>query len=211
MFSLQENFEEASFGLGFFTVFNFLSNEEIDSINQFASKQLPLKGSVYGDKDGNVPSFLRYEETTKPNQTRDSKIAWLDPKKDPAMVSLYKKIINKIIEVNQEHFKYNLTDLETLQYTIYNKGQYYKKHLDLSNELMAGNIMRKLSFSIQLSDSSDYEGGELCGYVGEKEIFAEKQKGSLTFFPSFLLHEVKPVTSGKRISLVGWVNGPRFT
>ena len=80
----------------------------------------------------------------------------------------------------------------------------------MGNELGIGNIQRKLSFTIQLSDEKDYDGGDLCCYVSEKLIEASKKKGSISFFPSFLLHEVKEVTRGKRCSLVGWVHGPRF-
>ena len=36
------------------------------------------------------------------------------------------------------------------------------------------------------------------------------EKGMITFFPSWLIHDVTPVTQGTRYSLVGWVNGPNF-
>jgi PKHD-type hydroxylase len=36
------------------------------------------------------------------------------------------------------------------------------------------------------------------------------KRGSIMFFPSFLLHRVAEVTEGKRKSLVGWVTGPKF-
>jgi PKHD-type hydroxylase len=32
----------------------------------------------------------------------------------------------------------------------------------------------------------------------------------MIFFPSFMLHEVKPVTEGLRKSIVVWVEGPKF-
>jgi len=34
--------------------------------------------------------------------------------------------------------------------------------------------------------------------------------GSISFFPSYTIHEVTPVTSGVRYSLVGWACGPAF-
>ena len=34
--------------------------------------------------------------------------------------------------------------------------------------------------------------------------------GSISFFPSYTIHEVKPVTRGTRYSLVGWACGPAF-
>ena len=37
-----------------------------------------------------------------------------------------------------------------------------------------------------------------------------KQIGDLVVFPSYVLHEVTPVTKGERNSLVCWVTGPSF-
>ena len=33
-------------------------------------------------------------------------------------------------------------------------------------------------------------------------------KGGILVFPTFLMHAVKPIVSGKRISCVGWITGP---
>jgi PKHD-type hydroxylase len=68
---------------------------------------------------------------------------------------------------------------------------------------------RKLSLVCQLSDPSEYEGGEL--QINTGEIFTpEKQKGTVILFPSYLLHRVTPVTKGTRRSLVLWIEGPAF-
>jgi PKHD-type hydroxylase len=32
----------------------------------------------------------------------------------------------------------------------------------------------------------------------------------MTLFPSYLLHRVKAVTKGTRLSLVGWIGGPHY-
>ena len=69
---------------------------------------------------------------------------------------------------------------------------------------------RKLSFSIQLSDPSMYEGSELKIYNGNDPIIAKKELGTMNFFSSYMLHEVTPIEKGKRYSLVGWINGPKF-
>ena len=34
-----------------------------------------------------------------------------------------------------------------------------------------------------------------------------QKQGTLVLFPSYTLHEVKPVTKGVRYSLVGWYEG----
>ena len=73
-------------------------------------------------------------------------------------------------------------------------------------------LFRKVSFSVQLSNPSDYEGGDLRFYRHSTTKFMEapKDKGTLILFPSWTIHEVTPVTAGTRYSLVSWVNGPRW-
>ena len=88
--------------------------------------------------------------------------------------------------------------------------------------ILNGQYVRKLSFSIQLSDPEDYEGGELefkvNKYGSEKRgdfaldetFFAPNKKGTIIIFDSRVKHRVCEVKSGVRKSLVGWVVGPRW-
>ena len=94
---------------------------------------------------------------------------------------------------------------DDFQYTKYYGGDqgHYDWHMDLGPNMSN----RKLSCVIQLSDPSDYEGGELEFNLGYTILSVPKGKGVITFFPSFLLHRVTPVTKGTRISLVTWLCG----
>lgn len=121
---------------------------------------------------------------------------------------LFSKVSAIVNQVNSDYYNYDLTKLESLQYAVYDKGGYYKDHLDLG--LVPPAAYRKLSFTIQLSDDSDYSGGDLSIKLSNVSSSASRKKGDIFFFPSFLLHEVTEVTSGCRRSLVGWVHGPRF-
>jgi PKHD-type hydroxylase len=67
---------------------------------------------------------------------------------------------------------------------------------------------RKISVVVQLSDPSDYTGGELNLNGGNGIITAPKEKNTVIIFPSFVLHRVTPVLTGIRKSLVTWVAGP---
>ena len=75
--------------------------------------------------------------------------------------------------------------------------------------------IRKISMSLQLTDGSEYEGGDLefCSEnipSKDREFTSCKDarnKGTFIFFPSFLFHRVKPVTKGIRKSLVVWFIG----
>jgi PKHD-type hydroxylase len=63
---------------------------------------------------------------------------------------------------------------------------------------------------VQLSDPSEYEGGELRLHTSQEPVIIRKEKGMVVCFPSYTLHEVTPVTRGERYTLVGWVHGPAF-
>ena len=95
------------------------------------------------------------------------------------------------------------------QFTEYDESDsgFYTAHVD-NGETLAG--FRKLSFVLQLTDPSKYQGGELVLHIGPEPTTLPRDRGKLLFFPSYTLHEVKPVTQGIRHSLVGWVAGPRF-
>ena len=38
----------------------------------------------------------------------------------------------------------------------------------------------------------------------------KKERGLITVFPAWTLHQVTPVVKGTRQSLVAWVSGPEF-
>ena len=63
--------------------------------------------------------------------------------------------------------------------------------------------------SVQLSSEKDYEGGELILESGDNVFTCPKSKGTLLIFDSRIVHQVKPVTSGVRYSLVKWIHGER--
>ena len=93
----------------------------------------------------------------------------------------------------------------------YEKGGHYTWHADFNPGTCS---LRKLVAIIQLTDPSEYEGGDVQFGIQDKHTkewyTMNKLKGSLTLFPAFLCHNVTPVTKGKRISLVAWVTGPQF-
>jgi PKHD-type hydroxylase len=121
---------------------------------------------------------------------------------------IYRRCTDVVKNINEKFFNYDLTFIEELQFTAYNKkGSFYGKHIDSTYE---GNTHRKLSFTIQLSDEKMYKGGDLLLYNSKDPDNAPKGIGVMTIFPSWTLHEVTPIKQGERYSLVGWVCGPKF-
>jgi len=136
---------------------------------------------------------------------------------------------------NRENFLYDLTNIdgESLQYTVYGEGEYYGWHNDsgLSTHykpVSQGNRghgaeqfqdfvnencerVRKLSFSLLLSDPETYEGGNLQ-FLDEAggSYFAPRKRGTIILFDSRAQHRVQKITKGVRKSIVGWTVGPRW-
>ena len=139
---------------------------------------------------------------------RDCDIAWI-PTDDPEYDWIYATLAPLIQKVNAEHFNFDLTHIMPLQFTRYDAktNGHYNAHLDLGKQVPN----RKLSFSLQLSDPFHHEGGTLQFPINRTAPEpAPKARGKIIFFPSYMLHEVTPVTKGVRYSLVGWVAGPLF-
>ena len=193
---------------------NFLTESEIETIINHAQKIKPQQGKVITTNIKEKNDFTsEYEGEYKNGEIlpkiRNSLIRGIESNEKISW--LYQKIVQEIYRVNQENFDYILKFIECLQFLEYNENDegFYAKHNDCNNTDNFATI-RKLSFSIQLSDPDDYEGGELILYTNEQEFIAPKTKGTIIFFQSDIVHEVTPVTKGTRYSIVGWVRGPNL-
>jgi PKHD-type hydroxylase len=136
---------------------------------------------------------------------RRTKVYWL-PKTDE-FADIYRMFKEFVNQCNNNFYKFQISEItENIQYSVYNEEDqgYYDWHVDMI--LMAN---RKLSLVCQLSDPSEYEGGELQINLGTVKTL-EKEKGTVIIFPSYILHRVTPVTKGVRRTLVLWVEGPAF-
>ena len=77
--------------------------------------------------------------------------------------------------------------------------------------IQSGEYVRKLSFTLQLSEPTDYRGGEVEFLDSEGQRFlAPKQRGTMIVFDARTRHRVRKVKEGLRKSIVGWVVGPRW-
>ena len=139
------------------------------------------------------------------NDIRRSKISWITH--DNITNWLFERLANIVSRVNAEHYRFDLTGFgEAIQLTHYDQSEngMYGWHQDYNG----GTISRKLSLVLQLSDPSEYEGGNLQLLTTGQPMTVEKRRGLVVVFPSFILHQVTPVTTGSRQSLVVWTSGP---
>ena len=181
----------------FMTKEDVLSAPLIDSIILHGGKNTELA------KVGGGPNFNN--EGIVDKKIRNVSHSWLPFDK---FEWLYSSLEEEIKNINWLNFKYVLTSMEKIDYLEYHAGDEagkYDAHID-------GNINsnRKLSFSVLLSDPSEYDGGDLIIYEAKAPIVVPKRQGMITFFPSNVLHEVTPVTRGVRRSIVSWIHGPVF-
>jgi PKHD-type hydroxylase len=135
---------------------------------------------------------------------RRSTIAWLDIQEDSAW--LYDKVWQTFLAVNR-WFKFDLLGLvDQIQFATYAVGDKFDWHLDAGGGQTS---TRKLSMSVQLSDDEAYSGGDL-EFAACSQLDPLRRRGTIIVFPSFLAHQVTPVTCGTRNSLVAWAHGPVF-
>ena len=83
----------------------------------------------------------------------------------------------------------------------YAAGKSYGSHTD---DAMMGGLRSDVSFTVFLSGTSDYEGGELVLERPEGEQSFKLEAGDAVVYPSTSLHRVNRVESGTRLVAVGW-------
>lgn len=108
------------------------------------------------------------------------------------------------------NFGWSVLPLRHLQITEYNaetEGGFYKRHRDI---IMGTNPQRIISCVTQLSKKEDYTGCDLVFDTNSDmpSQFEFCNQGDTIFFTSIEPHEVTPIHSGVRYSLVGWFEGP---
>lgn len=141
-------------------------------------------------------------------EVRRSDLNWMA--NTPETTWVFEKLANVVSSLNSQYFRFDLTGFgEQIQLTHYDSSEHgmYGWHVDFGKT----GPSRKLSIVMQLSDPSEYEGGNLELQPHGKEVIKiKKQRGLVVAFPSWTLHQVTPVTQGSRQSLVSWITGPTF-
>lgn len=127
--------------------------------------------------------------------------------KEPMLADSLRKIAKK---ANEQKYGFNIWyDSDIIQYTTYtsDKQMTYPWHWD---SIWFGRpVVQKLTVIVCLTNSNDYDGGELVlSFPTMKPI--KLNEGQAIVFPSIVAHQVNPVTRGTRNTLVTWYKGPRW-
>ena len=170
----------------------------------------------FGDKE------LSQDQVLNMQRKRKSDLVWLND------TWIYKEIHPYVHKANKNAgWNFDWVRSESCQFTKYKLNQFYDWHCDswdkpYEKEGPEKGMIRKLSVTCQLTDGSEYTGGELQFDTRsydphmrdeDKHVITSKEilpKGSIVVFPSFVWHRVQPVTRGTRYSLVIWNLGYPF-
>lgn len=178
----------------FAVVQDVLSKGELDAIVRIG-EAINLERGVTGGGDR--------------TEVRDSFVSWLYPNEVTSW--LFGRMTDVALQANDAWFRFDLYGFtQGFQFTNY---RYPKGHYDWHIDRGGATGTRKLSFSVQLSDPDDYDGGDVQLWFGGREdeiVTAPRERGTIVFFPSYAMHRVTPVTRGLRQSLVAWIEGPAF-
>jgi PKHD-type hydroxylase len=193
-----------------------------DDVIAYANSQEEVMARTggYGDRK------LKKEEIKDLKRKRNSDLVWLND------TWIYKELHPYVHEANSKAgWNFDWERSESCQFTKYKHNQYYDWHCDSWDKpydrkdpriIQTMVEIRKLSMTCQLTDGSEYTGGELefdfrnyDPHMRDESQHLRRAKeilpkGSIIVFPSFVWHRVKPVTAGTRYSLVVWHLGKPF-
>lgn len=111
--------------------------------------------------------------------------------------------IYEILAPIWSNYEHQLSFIEPYEIKSYVEGDLFEYHTD-SYFNLSQKVDRKLNLIIQMSDSDEYEGGDLM--VGHFQC--SRKKGTAIMFPACGLHCITPITKGTRYSLIGHGWGP---
>ncbi len=191
------NIENGELGLNNSSFFgkNMFNERFLFDIDEYVSHQQLENGGT-----GTV------ENPNNSIQLRSTKIHWMTNEKyKDSLLPIYQEISSKVRRINDSIWSYNYDGYQSFQYSEYDVGDHFDWHID-TNQFTGKNI-RKVSFSLGLSNKNEYEGGDLILKTSVEENHYKLDRGDLIVFPSWVLHKVTPITKGKRRVVVGWGEG----
>jgi len=155
--------------------------------------------------------IYRDNETISDSSIRNCKLAWIP--KSNEFANIWDMAIFYFDQINRNNYNFDIShgvwEMHVCRYDSETKD-HFNWHHDALND--SPTHQRKISMTIQLSEPSSYEGGDLLigDNVSEEPDIKTRNRGSIITFHSMLRHRVTPVTKGVRYSLVAWADGPPF-
>ena len=163
--------------------YGVFSTEELKEINKLGDSLELKEGAVLVNGEDSVE-----------HKKRNTKIAWVHNISNTAWIF---RRMSKLWQLEP------ISMLQAFQYSVYNVNGHYDWHRDVgsNNDIVSDRV---ISGVLQLSEPTEYKGGQLEveNHYGQHTI--EKEFGMITSFPAGWRHRVTPVTHGIRKTLVMW-------
>jgi len=104
----------------------------------------------------------------------------------------------------ESHFGTTLTDCERPQFLRYETGDFFVRHQDGNTDQYEFDHLRVRRISIVVFLNDSFSGGSLTFYDPEATFALAGETGLLVAFKAETVHEVLPVTSGERFTVISW-------
>jgi PKHD-type hydroxylase len=144
-------------------------------------------------KDGGVVNY----------RTRTCASCWLP--KAAHFQWIYNYLAAVVDQVNTEHYRFDVMDMQNLQILRYRPLQKFDWHFDTFD-----GSDRKLTCVINLSRPEEYIGGGLRVEGDWDGVEKSTHQGSANFFPTWMKHRAVAPIWGTRWALVAWITGPQW-
>ena len=137
---------------------------------------------------------------------RNSSVSWINN------IDICQRVLSVMKSNIAEFSSLHIDNIEPLQYSEYDASQEYGWHQDVNNTPYTDGRVRKMSFSIFVNEN--FEGGEfdleIHGPDAKPRYISEWKRSNenCIIFKSDMWHRVRPIKSGVRKSIVGWLLGP---
>ncbi len=138
-----------------------------------------------------------------PDLKRNLQLTGNNPAALPLLDEIYKHLT-----ASQQLASFALPRTFTITINRNEPGMYHHFHSDAA---LMGNpghpqpIRTDLSFTLVLSDPSEYDGGEFHIRTRYGEMTLKEPTGTLICCPSNMLHRVETITRGARVCAIGWI------
>jgi len=104
----------------------------------------------------------------------------------------------------ESHFATTLTDCERPQFLRYETGDFFVRHQDGNTHQLDFDHLRVRRISIVVFLNDSFTGGSLTFYDPTTTFPLMGETGLLVAFRADTFHEVLPVTSGERFTVISW-------